>query len=218
MLTVLNATRVLCYGDSNTWGQLPETRRRYTNAERWTARLQTYLGSNFDILEEGLSGRTTDVDCANRPGRNGKQYLLPCLQTHNPLSGVVLMLGTNDCKIEFDRSAADIATAIRGLVADVRAFARDEQGNAPKILLVSPAPINPNAAHFKELYTTSMNKQSVKVSEELPAELAKVASLAGCAFFDAGTVAKTGVDGVHLTVGSHDKLATAIAGIVKEWA
>lgn len=212
------AARILCFGDSNTFGALPEKKGRYGATERWTGKLQNALGGSFDIIEEGLNGRTTDVDYANRPGRNGKTYLLPCLQSQNPLRGVVVMLGTNDIKIEFNRSAAQIAQAIQGLVDDIRRFARDEQGNAPQILLVSPAPVNPETDFFKENYTIYMNDMSVKVSNELAAEIAKVAHVTGCAFFDAGTVTHTGADGVHITRESHAALAAAIAPIVKEWA
>jgi lysophospholipase L1-like esterase len=213
-----DATRILCFGDSNTWGAVPGNKERYAAGDRWTGQVQNELGGAFDVIEEGLNGRTTDVDYADRPGRNGRTYLLPCLQSHNPLNGVVLMLGTNDIKIEFNRSAADIAQSIHSLVEDIRAFGRDKQGNAPHILLVSPVPVNSEAVMFKEKYTIFMNKQSAETSESLAVEIKKVADVADCAFFDAGTVAQVGADGVHLTRESHAALGAAIAGIVKEWA
>lgn len=218
MLTEISAKRILCFGDSNTWGQMPETKGRFTVGERWTALLQRALGAQFDVLEEGLSGRTTDLDYPRKPGRNGKTYLVPCLQSHNPLHGVVLMLGTNDCKAEFERPASDIGRAVRGLVADIQECAQDGQGVAPKVLLVGPAPLNPDAPYFKELYTAHYNQQSVRVSRELPAEIAKVAQEAGCAFIDAGLVAPTGIDGVHLSLEGHQKMVAALTPIIKGWA
>jgi lysophospholipase L1-like esterase len=218
MITV-SAARILCFGDSNTWGAVPDSKERYAVADRWTGRLQIELGDTFDVIEEGLNGRTTNVDYADRPGRNGKAYLLPCLQSHYPISGVVLMLGTNDIKVEFNRSAADIAQAIHSLVDDIRSFGRNGQGDAPHILLVSPVPVNPEAAMFKEKnYTISMNKQSVETSKLLAAEIKKVAEDTKCAFLDAGQCAQTGADGVHLTRESHAALAGEIAAITKEWA
>jgi lysophospholipase L1-like esterase len=218
MMTATSATRILCFGDSNTWGQMPEKKGRYAADERWTALLQRALGDAFDVIEEGLGSRTTDLDYSRKPGRNGKTYLVPCLQSQSPLDGVILMLGTNDLKIEYDRSAVDIADAVRGLIDDIRAFARDGQGSAPKILLLSPAPINPRAAHFKELYTAYYNDRSATVSGQLATELAKVAADTGCSFIDIAPIAATGVDGVHLTPEAHKHVAAAIAPIVKEWA
>lgn len=210
-------TRILCFGDSNTWGAIPGSKERYPAADRWTGRLQTELGETLDIIEEGLNGRTTNADYADRPGRNGKTYLLPCLQSHNPLTGVVVMLGTNDIKIEFNRTAADIASAIQDLVNDIRSFGRTKEGEAPHILLISPAPINPETDIFKEKYTIYMNNQSVETSKSLAVEIKKIAEVAGCSFFDAASVAETGVDGVHLTRGSHAALGVVIASLVKEW-
>lgn len=216
MITTARA-RILCFGDSNTWGAVPGSKERYAAVDRWTGRLQIELGDSFDIIEEGLNGRTTDVDYADRPGRNGRTYLLPCLQSQNPLHGVVLMLGTNDTKVEFNRSAADIAQAIRDLVEDIRTFGHDEQGVVPPILLISPVSINPETSLFKERYTIYMNNQSVETSQQLAAEIKKVADDTACAFLDAGQLAQTGADGVHLTLESHAALGLAVASILKEW-
>lgn len=211
------ATRVLCFGDSNTWGAIPESKERYPATERWTGVLQDGLGASFEVIEEGLKGRTTDADYQNRPGRNGKTYLLPCLQSQNPVDGVVLMLGTNDVKIEFNRSAADIAHAIRSLVDDIRKYGRTPQGSAPHILLVSPVPINPETPIFKEKYTESMNDQSVETSKLMASEIQNVARAANCAFIDAAAVASVGADGVHLTRESHAALAGLITSVAREW-
>ena len=217
MLTVETAKRILCYGDSNTWGQHPSTRTRFSVNERWTALLQRALGDAVDIIEEGLSSRTTDLDYATKPGRNGKRYLVPCLQSQNPLHAVILMLGTNDLKIEFDRSAGEIATAIKGLVADIRAAAKDgPAGQPPRVLLVSPVPLNPDAPDYKQLYPQYYNERSAAVSRELTAAIKQVASEMNCAFFDAGSVAVTGDDGVHLSQESHAALAAALTPVVKE--
>ena len=51
--------RILCYGDSNTWGYISDSdHQRHSKTERWTGVLQNMLGDNFEIIEEGLNGRT----------------------------------------------------------------------------------------------------------------------------------------------------------------
>jgi len=50
------AKTVLCFGDSNTWGQTPHKKFRYPANERWTGVLQTELGDDFYVIEEGLGG------------------------------------------------------------------------------------------------------------------------------------------------------------------
>jgi lysophospholipase L1-like esterase len=48
--------RILCYGDSNTWGYDQVTHDRFDKQERWTDQLSRALGSNYTIIEEGLNG------------------------------------------------------------------------------------------------------------------------------------------------------------------
>jgi lysophospholipase L1-like esterase len=71
VITDPGAVRILCFGDSNTHGA-PSDDPEYVRLgpdQRWTGRLQGILGDGFEIIEEGLSGRTTDVDYDDRRGR-----------------------------------------------------------------------------------------------------------------------------------------------------
>ena len=77
--------RILCYGDSNTWGYIPGTdHQRFSKEERWTGVLQTMLGDTYEIIEEGLNSRTLiSVDKRrDKEGRSGAEYLLPCIDSH----------------------------------------------------------------------------------------------------------------------------------------
>jgi lysophospholipase L1-like esterase len=48
--------RILCYGDSNTWGRVPSSMgmKRYPEHLRWTGILQELLGEEYKIIEEGI--------------------------------------------------------------------------------------------------------------------------------------------------------------------
>ena len=49
--------RILCFGDSNTFGwigRLDGPTLRFPSDIRWTGRLSTLLGPDFEIIEEGL--------------------------------------------------------------------------------------------------------------------------------------------------------------------
>ena len=112
--------RILCFGDSNTFGRKsvsfnPEetpivfSQDRFQQNERWTGVMANKLGKDYYVIEEGLCGRTTVLDDpVGGEHRNGKKYLLPCLESHAPLDLVILMLGTNDLKVKFSMSAYDI--------------------------------------------------------------------------------------------------------------
>ena len=56
---------ILCFGDSNTYGLIPGTTRRYNRETRWTGILSEKLyDKGYRIIEEGLCGRTSVFDDA----------------------------------------------------------------------------------------------------------------------------------------------------------
>ena len=65
---------ILIYGDSLTWGIVPNTRRRLPFEERWPGVLEAQLiaaGKRIRIIEDCLNGRRTVWDDPFKPGRNG---------------------------------------------------------------------------------------------------------------------------------------------------
>jgi lysophospholipase L1-like esterase len=77
---------------------------------RRTGVLQNLLGTEYEVIEEGLNSRTLETD-DKRPGkqgRNGATYLLPCLETHDPIDLVILMLGVNETKAVYRKTAKKI--------------------------------------------------------------------------------------------------------------
>lgn len=111
----MQTIRILCYGDSNTWGYISgSNHERYGNKERWTKILAESLGNDFEIIEEGLNSRTlTSNDTRlGKEGKNGYEYLIPCLDTHDPIDLVILMLGTNELKATYNKTAKEIGNIL----------------------------------------------------------------------------------------------------------
>ena len=113
--------RILCYGDSNTWGYNGETATRFPEDIRWTGQLQTLLGEEWTIIEEGMCSRTTVFDDPIIEGVNGLTYLHPCLSSQSPIDYLIIMLGTNDCKQRFALTPKNIAEGLKLLAARFRA-------------------------------------------------------------------------------------------------
>ena len=103
--------RILCFGDSNTRGYIPNSNYlRFSENERFPKLLQKVLGEEFEVIEEGLNSRTLVSDDLrkNKEGRNGSKYLIPCLDTHDPIDLVVLMLGTNELKEKYNHTTKEL--------------------------------------------------------------------------------------------------------------
>ena len=213
MITYPTAATVLCFGDSNTHGAPSDDDEyvRLTADVRWTGRLQRLLGDGYDVIEEGLSGRTTDLEYDDCPGCNGRPYFWSSLLSHGPLEVVVVMLGTNDLKTRFGRTAADIATALHGYLDDVQAAAVNRAGQPPKMLLVSPIHLDDTRPGYLEMSSADFDAHSVEESRRLATEIATVAKARGVGFVDAASVAHPGRDGLHLSLDSHQSLADVLA-------
>lgn len=201
--------RILCFGDSNTWGYMT-TGGRFCEGVRWPTRLQTLLGENYAVIEEGFNGRTCVYDDPIEGGyKSGLAYLPPCVMTHTPLDLIILMLGTNDCKKRFQMTPFTIGGGITALVKAARAYAMDETGNAPKILILCPPPILDCV--MKTRHAEIFGADAPAVSRGLPDELSRVAKLMRCEFLDAGLYASVSEDdAVHLTREGHLALADAV--------
>jgi lysophospholipase L1-like esterase len=203
--------RILCYGDSNTWGSDPLSGERLDDQTRWTRVLAQALGADYEVIEEGLSGRTTVWDDPIEGYKNGYTYLLPCLETHRPLDLVVILLGTNDLKKRFSLSAYDIAQGAAALVTAVQKSAAGRAATAPPVLLLAPPPLS-RLTEYAEMFEGAQEK-----SMKLGKHFRQVAQELGCAFLDTSSIiVSSQIDGIHFDPQEHAKLGRAVAKIILE--
>lgn len=206
--------RVLCYGNSNTWGTMPMTGiddvRRHDPDVRWPGAMANALGPDWTLVEEGLGGRTTvHDDPIEGLHKNGKTYLQPCLESHWPLDAIALMLGTNDLKPKFSLSPTDIAFGVGALLFTIKSLV-PPWTSAPKLLLICPPP-----AFCSGWLAPIFDGADDKAKRLAPLYKAQAEQF-GAAFFDAGTVAKCSpIDGVHLEVADQQAIGRGAAAEIK---
>lgn len=208
--------RILCFGDSNTWGYDPATGERFDEQTRWTGVLQAALGGDFTVIEEGLNGRTTVWDDPIEGHKNGHEYLVPCLETHRPLDLVVLMLGTNDLKRRFSLAAYDIAQGIAVLLRAISYSKAGRDGQPPRVLLMAPPPVA-KLSGFGEMFEGAEPKSLL-----LGRHYQAVAAEYHADFLDTARVIRSSdIDGIHLEPAEHAKLGRAVAhevlGLIGDW-
>ncbi len=202
---------ILCFGDSNTWGWNPTTKERYAREERWTGVLRKILGDGYHVIEEGLNGRTTVWEDPIEGCKSGKEYLIPCLETHKPLDLVVILLGTNDLKKRFSLSAYDVAKGVGALIEIVQKSEAGRRGKPPRILLMAPPPLG-KLSEYAEMFENATEK-----SKRLSKHYQNIARELGCEFFDtARTWRSSDIDGIHIEKKEHEALGKAVAPIVEK--
>lgn len=202
--------RILCFGDSNTWGYIPGTAERYSESERWTCLLQDMLGSSYSVIEEGMTGRTTVFDTGFDDLLNGKKALGYILKSQLPLDAVVVMLGTNDlCDHHMERIELGITEIVR-LIKNSNYIYRTKTPVFPdgvKILLVAPIPYGDETA-----LSNDIKKESRLYGETYK----RVATNTGVYFLNPEGKIKSGIDGIHFTPESHRVLAELIYSSLME--
>lgn len=204
---------VLCYGDSNTWGYDPATRTRYPSDVRWTGVLANRLSAEYRVIEEGLTGRTTRWDDPIETGRNGLTYLRPCVESHQPLDLIIIMLGTNDLKRRFDLSASDIAQSAADLADLARRWSHAPDGSQAKVLLVAPPAVT-TLTEFDQMFDGAREK-----SRQFSRYYRLAAGWQHLPFFDAGAVIVSSErDGIHFDPAEHRKFGEALADEVQRLA
>jgi lysophospholipase L1-like esterase len=201
---------IVVFGDSNTWGSDPATGGRLPRPQRWPSVLQRELGPDFEVIAEGLRGRTTVHDDPIEPYRCGADALPPCLMSHAPVDLVILALGCNDLKKRFSLSAFDIAEGAARLIFLARAYGEGPDGRLPRLLLIAPPPIA-KLTGFAEMFEGGAEK-----SRLLGERFRAVAEREGVAFLDAGQVIRcSDLDRIHYAVDQHELLGQAAAKAVR---
>ncbi len=193
--------KILCYGDSNTYGYDPrdggDLDYRYPKADRWTGILEERYG--FEVVNEGENGRTI-------PGnRYALAALKETLRRNQDADAVTVMLGSNDLLIGYPMmTAKEIAGRM------VRLFERIEEWDlfrAPgkKILLIAPPIVRiPGEAMVNresDLFAVCFREAAKEVGADFLALHLEASDLA--------------FDGVHLSEAGHQKAAEQIRAALR---
>lgn len=210
--------RILCYGDSNTWGHIPTMGTRYPENVRWTGVASKLLGEEYAIIEDGLNGRTTAFDDYYVEYRNGRKGLGYSLCAHAPIDMIVVSLGTNDLKytnaVGSYKGLDELLRLIENADANYPAAICNIFPNGTKILVISPIHLHPDIATLRpESSIVDKYEESTKFAEYFK----RIADTHGAYYLDASLYGKASQkDCVHMEADSHKALGLAVAAKIKE--
>ncbi len=207
---------ILCYGDSNTYGYVPAGNgKRYDEDVRWPALLREKLGEGYAVIEEGCSGRTTDVDPPGEAWKNGMAGLLISLHSHKPVDLIILMLGTNDLKSIFRRDAGAIAESAANVAGEAVRYLAEKQGYAPVILFLCPPRLGEDVEHG--VFGGAFDHRSYEVSRQLGPAYKKQAEENGFVFLDTSAfLSPSPADHLHLDEKGHTMLAERLLPVIRK--
>ena len=207
-----SAKTILCFGDSNTWGANPKDGLRYPRSIRWPSALQKLLGNSYEVISEGLCGRTLVASDPATPHRAGITHLRAILESASPVSLVIIMLGTNDIKSMYGLTAQTIAKHLDKTIDLIRRSKVGGKKKADILVICPPPPVTPRSGRIDPRMA-----RWPKIFRLLPALYVAVAKKRHCTYLNAGDyIASSTVDGYHLDAKAHLKLARAIAARVRK--
>ena len=206
--------RILCFGDSLTWGDDP-AQSGHRLPHRWPVTLQDALGPGYTIIEEGQCGRNIATDDPPEGEKNGIKYILPCLESHSPLDLLIIMLGTNDLKRKFNYSLQDNAWEMERFLQKVLSHRQFSSPTQYDILLMSPPPLNEGllTGWLGDVFEYEVR---MKKSTALKKWYREIAERYEIGFLDAGEYAVSSkLDGVHMDDENQRLLGDAVADVVR---
>jgi len=183
--------RILCFGDSNTFGYDPRDPLggRYSAGYRWVDILAAQTG--WQVRNRGENGRLI-------PHRSAAiDQVVRMLRANGPLDVVVVMLGTND--LLQGASAEKAAERMEVFLNRIRPLCGG-------VLLIAP-PMGPG---------TWVTEAQTRENARLAMALADLASCLSILFADGSSwQAELAFDGVHLTEAGHRVFARKLLDILR---
>lgn len=198
--------RILCFGDSNTYGYNPHNGSRYDKNTRWTGVLQKLAGENYEIVEAGGNNRTAFSD--NPDGIQFTGYkLLPEYLKEN-YETIILAIGINDLQIFYNPTIEEFENGIRAFVSGIVEKTPDSD-----IIILSPSHITENI--LKSNFRFLFDEISIEKSKKITPIYEKIAKEYNCKLLDLNKLVNTSkIDGLHYEAEEHKKIAESVIKLI----
>lgn len=198
--------KILCFGDSNTFGFNPENGKRFDEQTRWAGKLKIALKNKFEVIEKGANNR-----CGfNKNKESNKLSGLILIKKYLELKPdiIILAVGINDLQKIYDNDEKAIYTGLKALVEEIK------KENNPNIILLVPSIIKENI--LNSFFNTLFDEKSIEKSKKLPKIYQKIAKEFELDLIDLNNIAETSsTDGLHYDVEGHKKIADKLIEFIK---
>lgn len=194
--------KILCFGDSNTYGYNPNNGSRYDKGTRWTGVLSTTLGENFEIIEAGLNNRCCFSINSISDEFTGIKIISRYLKLNPDI--IILALGINDLQLLYNPTADEIEKGILDLISTVK----NELKNS-KIILLAPPRLTSDIlfGNFSHQFDNSSIEKSLQIQDIYK----NVAIKTNIFFINLDEIIHVSKkDGLHFEPDMHKKIANIV--------
>ena len=194
--------KILCFGDSNTFGYNPNNGSRYNENSRWTGILKNLCKNNYEIIEAGCNNRTAFSNNPDGIQFTGYMILPEYLKKFYDI--IILAIGINDLQKFYNPTLEEFETGIENIIKKIR-----ESLPNCNIIILSPSHITENIlnSNFRFMF----NQTSIEKSKQITPIYEKIANEYNCKFLDLNKIViPSEIDGLHYEVEEHKKIAQSI--------
>ena len=198
--------KILCYGDSNTFGYNPKNGGRYDEKSRWSAILKENLSNNFQIIEEGLNNRTGFAESPDGFKYSGSKHLSYLLDELSDIEILILAIGTNDFQFRYNISEKIIEEKLSELL-------NKTIDKKIKTIVISPVELQENI--LKSNFSFLFNEDSINKSKKLIKTYEKVSFDKNCAYLNFNrSIKPSSYDGLHYEKEAHLLIAQKLSEVI----
>lgn len=195
--------KILCYGDSNTFGYNPCDASRYDMHTRWTAILQNILGDEYEVIEQGMCDRTGIADNDKGLAFSAQKHFPECMSDAKQVDILVLWVGTNDLQFKYNLSLEEIENGLEKLILVA-------QNYTEKIVLIPSVELSDNI--LDGYFRCQFDNISVLKSKEMSKIYTKLSQIYNLEYFDINKFVKpSATDGLHYDAEGHRIIAQKLS-------
>lgn len=199
--------KIICYGDSNTYGYNPKDGSRFNENIRWTSVLQKKLADNYEIINEGVCDRTGFVNNPKGFLYSGLKHFPKFIAKSEKVDLFILWIGTNDLQSQYGIRFVNIEKGLENLIN----LAKTKTKN---IIIIPPVILSEKA--LEGAFSFQFDNVSIIKSRKIGRIYRQKANANHCIYFDINkAVAPSDVDGLHYSENSHRLIAENLAELIK---
>jgi len=200
--------KILCYGDSNTFGFNPADGSRFDENTRWPALLQAHLKNEYEITEEGMCDRTGFIDNPRGFLFSAQRHFPKFLSKSDKFNIIILAIGTNDFQFQYNLSSNAVQKGLAELI-------NTGQKKADKIIIVPPVILRESI--LNGYFKIQFDETGIIKSKKAGTIFRKLSSAMNCLYFDINKYASpSDTDGLHYDSGTHKIIAEKLADFIKD--
>lgn len=200
--------KILCYGDSNTFGFNPIDGSRFDENTRWTALLQANLKNDFLITEEGMCDRTGFIDNPKGFLFSAQRHFPKFLSKSDKFDIIILAIGINDMQFQYNISFNAVQRGLAELI-------KTALEKTDKVIIIPPVVLKESI--LNGYFKIQFDETSIIKSRKIGTIYRKLSHACSCSYFDINKTAQpSDADGLHYDAAAHKIIADKLTQYITE--